>query len=85
MLLVTGWEPRMASPMGSLLWVLFLSAGNFIHALQCLTLAPVVALQTEIQSDEHKEALAKAIYHLHRESTGTVDGDIQLLSRLIKE
>ncbi|KAF9033252.1 alcohol dehydrogenase IV [Hymenopellis radicata] len=51
----------------------------------CLTLAPVVALQAEMQSDEHKEVLAKAIYHLHRDSTGTVEGDIQLLSTLIKE
>lgn len=44
-----------------------------------------MALQAEVQSEEHKEALALAIYHLHRESTGSVNGDIQLLSTLIKE
>lgn len=54
-------------------------------SLQCITLSPVVALQADAQSQEYKEALALAVYHLRRESTGSVEGDIRLLSTMIQE
>ncbi|KAJ7638386.1 alcohol dehydrogenase IV [Roridomyces roridus] len=49
----------------------------------CLTLAPVVALQSRIASPDDKECLASALFYLHEPSTGSVDGDILKLSELI--
>lgn len=45
-----------------------------------MTLAPTVALQTELASDEDKEWLAGALFHLRQPSTGSIDGDIRKLS-----
>ncbi|KAJ7767391.1 iron-containing alcohol dehydrogenase [Mycena maculata] len=49
----------------------------------CLTLAPVVALQTRMASPEDKECLANALFYLREPSTGSIDGDILKLSSLI--
>ncbi|KNZ72832.1 NAD-dependent methanol dehydrogenase [Termitomyces sp. J132] len=49
----------------------------------CLTLAPTVALQTKIASQDHKELLAKTLFYLQQPSTGSVEGDILKLSSLI--
>ncbi|OJT15914.1 Alcohol dehydrogenase 2 [Trametes pubescens] len=49
----------------------------------CLTLAPTVALQTELASEEDKEWLAGALFHLRQPSTGSIDGDIRKLSASI--
>ncbi|KAJ7163809.1 alcohol dehydrogenase IV [Mycena crocata] len=49
----------------------------------CLTLSPVVALQSRIASDEDKECLANALFYLREPNTGSVDGDILKLSALI--
>ncbi|EIW63198.1 iron-containing alcohol dehydrogenase [Trametes versicolor FP-101664 SS1] len=46
----------------------------------CLTLAPTVALQTELASGEDKEWLSGALFHLRQPSTGSIDGDIRKLS-----
>ncbi|KIY73131.1 Dehydroquinate synthase-like protein [Cylindrobasidium torrendii FP15055 ss-10] len=49
----------------------------------CLTLPAVVAMQADIQTPEFKEDLAQAVYQLRRDSTGSVEGDIRLFSKLI--
>ncbi|KAG6903036.1 hypothetical protein C0995_007469 [Termitomyces sp. Mi166 len=51
----------------------------------CLTLAPTVALQAKIASQDHKELLAKTLFYLQQPSTGSVEGDILKLSSLIDE
>lgn len=51
----------------------------------CLTLAPVVALQAEIASEENKGWLAGALFHLRKPSSGSDVEDIQLLSAAIQE
>lgn len=50
---------------------------------QCLTLAAVVKLQTELASDEDKKYLADALFYLGVPSTGSVNNDILLLSDLL--
>ncbi|KAJ7179546.1 alcohol dehydrogenase IV [Mycena filopes] len=49
----------------------------------CLTLAPVVVIQSRIASKEHKEYLANTLFYLREPSTGSVEGDILRLSALI--
>ncbi|KAF7331652.1 ATP-dependent DNA helicase PIF1 [Mycena kentingensis (nom. inval.)] len=49
----------------------------------CLTLAPVVALQSRIAPPEDKAALARCLFYLEQPSTGSVEGDILKLSELI--
>ncbi|KAK0226014.1 alcohol dehydrogenase IV [Armillaria fumosa] len=51
----------------------------------CITLSPVVALKAKIESQENKEALSKALFYLHCQTTGDLDQDVLLLSRLIQE
>ncbi|KAH7874730.1 alcohol dehydrogenase IV [Lentinula edodes] len=51
----------------------------------CLTLAPVVELMAEIGTEQDKEYLAKALFYLHKPSTGTVEGDVLELSASIKQ
>ncbi|KAK0485889.1 hypothetical protein IW261DRAFT_1415779 [Armillaria novae-zelandiae] len=51
----------------------------------CITLSPVVALKAEIESQENKEALSKVLFYLHHQTTGDLDQDVLLLSRLIQE
>ncbi|KAJ8079675.1 hypothetical protein PM082_011262 [Marasmius tenuissimus] len=51
----------------------------------CLTLAPVVKLKAEVASQEDKEWLAGALFHLRKQSTGSLDGDVVLLGELIDE
>ena len=53
--------------------------------VQCMTLSPVVKLQAEIASPEHKEWLAGALFHFGEASTGSVEGDISKLSEAIAE
>lgn len=53
--------------------------------MQCLTLAPVVALKAEHTSPEDKEWLAGVLFHLRRPSTGTLEGDILNLSLGIQQ
>lgn len=43
---------------------------------QCITLSPVVAIQTKIATPEDKEALARGLTASGKPGTGTVDGDI---------
>ncbi|KAJ3554504.1 hypothetical protein NM688_g3074 [Phlebia brevispora] len=50
----------------------------------CLTLAPVIALQTELASEDNKKWLAGALFYLHESSTGTTEGDIRKLSTLVQ-
>ncbi|KAA1476790.1 iron-containing alcohol dehydrogenase [Dentipellis sp. KUC8613] len=50
----------------------------------CLTLAPVVRLKARIGSQEDKEWLAGALYHLREPSTGSLDGDVLRLADLIQ-
>ncbi|CCM05008.1 uncharacterized protein FIBRA_07207 [Fibroporia radiculosa] len=49
----------------------------------CLTLAPTVALKAEVASQEDKEWLSNALYHLRQEQTGTLESDVLKLSNLI--
>ncbi|KAJ6510283.1 alcohol dehydrogenase IV [Mycena vitilis] len=49
----------------------------------CLTLSPVVELQSRIASNEDKEYLADALFYLREPTTGSIDGDILKLSALI--
>jgi hypothetical protein len=56
-----------------------------LMAFQCLTLAPVVALQAKVASDEDKKALAKGWTCQGHPSTGSVQGDILKLSSQISE
>ncbi|KAJ7667569.1 alcohol dehydrogenase IV [Mycena polygramma] len=49
----------------------------------CLTLSPVVAIQSRIASREDKEYLADTLFYLREPSTGSIDGDILKLSSLI--
>ncbi|KAK0458616.1 alcohol dehydrogenase IV [Desarmillaria tabescens] len=51
----------------------------------CLTLAPVVAMKAQTESQENKETLTKVLPHLHLESTGSVDKDVLLVSKSIKD
>ncbi|KXN85376.1 NAD-dependent methanol dehydrogenase [Leucoagaricus sp. SymC.cos] len=55
----------------------------------CLTLAPAIALQAEVGTQENKEFVAGALKHIGEPSTGTIDGDILKFSshieRLIRE
>jgi hypothetical protein len=52
---------------------------------QCLTLAPVVALQSEIASAEDKKCLSKVLFYLRQESTGSVEEDVRKLASLIQK
>ncbi|PCH43472.1 alcohol dehydrogenase IV [Wolfiporia cocos MD-104 SS10] len=49
----------------------------------CLTLAPTVALKARFASQEDKEWLSGALYHLRETPTGSLDGDVLKLSTLI--
>ncbi|KAJ7725073.1 iron-containing alcohol dehydrogenase [Mycena metata] len=49
----------------------------------CLTLSPVVAIQSRIASQEDKEYLANTLFYLREPSTGSIEGDILKLSALI--
>jgi len=49
----------------------------------CLTLAPTIALKARVASEEDKEWLSGALFHLREESTGSLDGDVLKLSGLI--
>ncbi|PCH43470.1 alcohol dehydrogenase IV [Wolfiporia cocos MD-104 SS10] len=49
----------------------------------CLTLAPVVALKAQVATEEDKEWLAGALFHLREPSTGSLDSDVFKLSGLI--
>ncbi|KZT26790.1 alcohol dehydrogenase IV [Neolentinus lepideus HHB14362 ss-1] len=51
----------------------------------CLTLAPVVALKAETGSQEDKEWLAGALFHLRQPSIGSVEGDVLQLSKSINK
>ncbi|TFY64695.1 hypothetical protein EVG20_g5863 [Dentipellis fragilis] len=50
----------------------------------CLTLSPVVRLKARIGSQEDKEWLSGALYHLRQPSTGSLDGDVLKLADLIE-
>jgi len=49
----------------------------------CLTLAPTIALQSRIASQEDKASLSEALFYLHQPSSGSVEKDVQRLSQLI--
>jgi len=49
----------------------------------CLTLSPVVAIQSRVASKEDKEYLANTLFYLREPSTGSIEGDILKLSALI--
>jgi len=49
----------------------------------CLTLAPTVALKAEVASEEDKEWLSNALPYLTQDKTGSLDGDVLKLSKLI--
>ncbi|KAF8211613.1 alcohol dehydrogenase IV [Mycena galopus ATCC 62051] len=49
----------------------------------CLTLSPVVAIQSRVASKEDKEYLADTLFYLREPSTGSMEGDILKLSELI--
>ncbi|THV02331.1 alcohol dehydrogenase IV [Dendrothele bispora CBS 962.96] len=51
----------------------------------CLTLAPVVNLKAEVASQEDKECLAASLFYLGKPSTGSLEGDVRMLSSLITE
>ncbi|KAK7056501.1 hypothetical protein VNI00_003057 [Paramarasmius palmivorus] len=51
----------------------------------CLTLAPVVKLKAEVATQEDKEWLAGALFHLRKPTTGSLEGDVVLLGTLIDE
>ncbi|TFK44778.1 alcohol dehydrogenase IV [Crucibulum laeve] len=51
----------------------------------CITLAPTVALKADIASQEDKEYLAGALFHLRQPSTESLDGDVRLLAKLIQQ
>ncbi|KAL0574307.1 hypothetical protein V5O48_007645 [Marasmius crinis-equi] len=51
----------------------------------CLSLAPVVKLKAEVASEEDKEWLAGALFHLRKPSTGSIESDVLLLGDLIDE
>ncbi|KAF8622727.1 hypothetical protein AX15_006818 [Amanita polypyramis BW_CC] len=51
----------------------------------CLTLSHVVALKADIASQEDKEYLAKALFYLQVQSTGSMEGDVRRLATLIDE
>lgn len=57
----------------------------FLPFEKCLTLARVVALQAEIASQSDKEWLAGALFVLRQPSTGSTEGDVLKLSKLINE
>ena len=50
-----------------------------------MTLSKVVALQAELLPQEEKEWLAGVLFPLREESTGSIEGDIQKVSKLINE
>jgi len=43
----------------------------------CLTLAPTVAYQAKYASQDHKQALADALFYLRIPTTGSLDGDVE--------
>ncbi|CAA7259129.1 unnamed protein product [Cyclocybe aegerita] len=49
----------------------------------CLTLAPTVILKSELAPEEDKNLLAATLFYLHEPSTGSVDGDVRQLAKLI--
>ena len=49
---------------------------HLIFGAQCITLPPVVAIQTKFATAEDKEALARGLGSSGKPSTGSVDGDI---------
>ncbi|KAJ7896003.1 alcohol dehydrogenase IV [Mycena olivaceomarginata] len=49
----------------------------------CMTLPPVVGLQSRVAAKEDKEYLANALFYLREPSTGSVEKDILKLSALI--
>lgn len=48
--------------------------------MQCLTLVPVVSLKADIGTQEDKEFLAAALFHIRQPSTGSLEGDIRKFS-----
>lgn len=50
------------------------------HLNKCLTLSPVVALQVELATPEHKQNLADALFNLKIQSSGSINEDIKKLS-----
>lgn len=71
--------------MESLPWVLheILGAVSQRENIQCLTLSPVVGIQSRLASKEDKEYLANTLFYLREPSTGSIEGDILKLSTLI--
>lgn len=53
---------------------------HLIFGVQCITLAPVVAIQTELATPEDKEALSRGLIASGKVSTGSIDGDITAFS-----
>lgn len=53
--------------------------------VQCLTLAPVIALKAEIASDEDKQWLSGVLFHLQRSSSGSREKDILTLSSAVQQ
>ena len=49
-----------------------------------MTLAPVIALQAEIASEDNKRWIANSLFYLGQEKTGSVEGDIRKLSTLVQ-
>lgn len=51
---------------------------------QCLTLASVIALKADTATEEDKEWLAGTLFYLRKPSTGSIEGDIKVLSAAVK-
>ncbi|KAF9529394.1 alcohol dehydrogenase IV [Crepidotus variabilis] len=59
---------------------------NISHGItSCLTLAPTVLFEAEIAAPDHKQYLADALFYLREPSTGSVEGDIRRLAKLIND
>lgn len=61
------------------------AARSYILRRQCLTLAPVVGFKARTASEEDKEWLAGALFHLRKPSTGSLEGDVLQLSAQIQK
>ncbi|KAJ7229112.1 alcohol dehydrogenase IV [Mycena pura] len=80
----TKWETANALGLSHALGHRLGATYGIAHGItSCLTLAPVVALQARIASPEDKACLARALFYLEEPGTGSVDGDVLKLSRLI--
>ncbi|KAH9914025.1 iron-containing alcohol dehydrogenase [Fomitopsis serialis] len=51
--------------------------------MSVLTLAPTVALKAEVASEDDKEWLSNTLWYLAQDKTGSLDGDVLKLSKLI--